>query len=216
MGIFVAALSLINGTLFHQDMLQSLPYIATGIIFWGLITSCINEGTTVFISREGYIRNVPMPISVHLYQMIARNIIIWLFNMVIYVAVLLILRLNPGWNIFLFLLSGPLLIVNITWMSLVAGIFSTRFRDIPQVIASVIQIVFFLTPVFWSVETLPRRPAFVTANPLYHLLEVVREPLLGRAPTALSWSVSVALAVFGCVAAAWLYRRSQPRIAYWV
>ena len=216
MGIFVGALGLISSTIFQQDMSQAVPYIATGIIFWGLITSCITEGSTVFITREGYIRNVPMPISVHLYQMIARNLIIWFFNMLIYVIVVVAFRIPPTPNILLFVLSGPLLLINITWMALAAGILSTRYRDIPPVIASLVQVVFFVTPIFWSVNSIPNRPAFVTANPLYHMLETVREPLLGNPPTALNWAVSVVLAVVGCAGTAWLYRRAQPRISYWV
>lgn len=216
MGIFVGALGLISSTIFQQDMSQTLPYIATGIIFWGLITSCILDGSTVFISREGYIRNVPMPISVHLYQMIARNLIIWFFNMAIYLLVAVIFGLVPNLNTALFLMAGPLLLINVIWMALAAGILSTRYRDIPQVIASLIQVVFFLTPIFWSVKTMPERPSFVSANPLYHLLEIVREPLLGNAPTTLNWAVSIAIALVGCAGTAWLYRRAQPRIAYWV
>jgi len=216
MGVFIAALGLITSTISHQDMSQALPYIATGVIFWGLITSCITDGSVVFISREDYIRNVPMPISVHLYQMIARNLIIWIFNMVIYLAIAIVFHLVPNANTLLFLAAGPILLINITWMALAAGILSTRYRDIPPVIASLIQVVFFLTPIFWSVRSLPDHPAFVSANPFYHLLEIAREPLLGNAPTATSWIVSIILAVVGVFVTAKLYQRAQPRIAYWV
>jgi lipopolysaccharide transport system permease protein len=216
MGIFVGALGLISTTLFKQDAHQTLPYIATGIIFWGFLTTSIIEGANCFISREGYIRNVPLPLSVHLYQMLMRNIIIWVFNMAIYVAVLLLFGINPGWGALLFLLGGPIFLINAAWMALVAGILSTRFRDIPQVISSLIQVVFFLTPVFWSTATMPDRPAFVTFNPFYHLLSIVRDPLLGEVPPADSWLASIALALAGLLVGAQLYRRAQPRIAYWV
>jgi ABC-type polysaccharide/polyol phosphate export permease len=216
MGIFVAALGLIWTTLFKQEVSQTLPHIATGVIFWGFLASAINEGANVFINREGYIRNVPLPVSVHLYQMLMRNLIIWFFNMAIYVFVVLVFGVNPGWAALLLLLGAPLFLLNVTWMALAAGILSTRFRDIPQVIASLIQVVFFLTPVFWSLEIVPDRPAFVTFNPLYHLLEIVRAPLLGHVPQLTSWLAAIGLAVIGCAVTAWLYRRAQPRIAYWV
>ena len=87
MGIFVGTLGFVFSTLFHQDAAKTLPYIATGVIFWGLLTTCINEGTMVFVSAESDIRNLPIPLSVHFYRMMARNIIIWGFNMVIYLVV---------------------------------------------------------------------------------------------------------------------------------
>lgn len=216
MGVFVAALGLISSTLFKGDMHDLLPYIAVGVIFWGFITGCILEGANAFISREGYIRNVPLPLSVHLYQVIMRNVIILGFNMVIYVLVAIIFQLAPFWNILWLVVSAPLFLLNVTCMALVAGILSTRFRDIPPVISSVLQIVFFVTPVFWSDLTMPNRPHFVTFNPFYHLLAIVREPLLGHPPPLESMLVSIGLAIVGCAVTAWLYRRAQPRLPYWV
>lgn len=216
MGVFVGALGLISTTLFKQDVHLTLPYIATGVIFWGFLTSAITEGANCFISREGYIRNVPLPVSVHLYQMLMRNLIIWLFNMAIYLVVLVVFGVNPGWAVLLFVVGGPLFVINAAWMGLVAGILSTRFRDIPQVITSLLQVVFFLTPVFWSTATMPNRPAYVEYNPLFHLLTVARDPLLGQIPPLESWLSAIVLALVGCLAAARLYRRAQPRIAYWV
>lgn len=216
MGIMVGALALVFGAIFQQPVGDTLPYIATGLIFWGLMTSCIIEGSTVFVSNEGYIRNVPMPLSVHLFRMLARNIVIWLFNMVIYVGVFVIFQRAVNWNYLLFVPAFALFLINIAWMSLASAILSTRFRDIPQVISSLIPVVFFLTPVFWSLETLPTRPAFVTFNPFHHLIEIVRGPLLGVAPSTLSWMAVIGMAAFGTLFTILLYRRAYPRIPYWV
>jgi ABC-type polysaccharide/polyol phosphate export permease len=216
MGVMIGAMGLVFSTLFHQDVGQTLPYIATGVIFWGLLTSCINEGTSVFIASESYIRNVPMPLSVHFYRMMARNVITWGFNMAIYLVVVIYFHLTLGWNALLFIPGFFLFLVNAAWISLAAGILSTRYRDIPQVIANVILVVFFVTPIFWSPETLPDRPAFVLFNPFYHLIEIVRAPLLGGVAPPMSWGVCIGMALAGLGFTAWLYRRAHARIAYWV
>lgn len=216
MGIMIGALGFVFSRLFNQDIGQTLPYISTGIIFWGLLTGCINEGTLVFISAESFIRNVPVPLSLHFYRMMARNLIIWCFNMGIYVLVVLYFGIPIGANILLFVPGFILFLLNTAWMSLAAGVLSTRYRDIPQVIANVIQVIFFVTPIFWTPETLPSRPAFVVLNPFYHLVEIVRLPLLGEAPTPESWAVSIGMAIAGIGFAAYLFRRAHARIAYWV
>ena len=216
MGTMVAVLGLVFSTLFHQDVAKTLPYISTGIIFWGLLTSCINEGATVFISAESYIRNLPMPLSVHFYRMMTRNIMIWGFTMAIYVVVAVYFNLTLGWNTLLFIPGFILFLINAAWISLAVGVLSTRYRDIPQVIANAIQVIFFLTPIFWSPESLPNRPAFVLFNPFYHLIEIVRAPLLGEVAPLLSWGLCVGMALAGLGFTAWLYRRAHARIAYWV
>ena len=216
MGTMVGALGLVFSTLFQQDVAKTLPYISTGIIFWGLLTSCINEGAAVFISAESFIRNVPIPLSVHFYRMIARNVMIWGFNMVIFFVVAVYFGLMPGWNTLQFVPGFILFLINVAWISLAAGVLSARYRDIPQVIANFIQVVFFVTPVFWSPATLPGRPAFVTLNPFYHLIEIVRAPLLGEPVPSMSWALCIGMALAGFGFTAWLYRRAHARIAYWV
>ena len=216
MGTMVGTLGFVFSAVFHQDVAKTLPYIATGIIFWGLLTNCINEGTAVFISAESDIRNLAMPLSVHFYRMMARNIMIWGFNMAIYVVVAVWFDLMPRWNTLMFIPGLILFLINLAWISLAVGVLSTRYRDIPQVIANVIQVVFFLTPIFWSLESLPNRPAFVTLNPFYHLIELVRAPLLGEAMSLESWGFCIGMAMAGLGFTAWLYRRAHARIAYWV
>lgn len=215
MGIFIGALGFVMTRLFGQDPAWFIPYLATGIIFWTLLTSIINEAGTAFVSAEGYIRNVPMPISVHYYRMIARNLIIWLHNMVIYVLVYLIFSHDVNWAYLAFIPGFILFLAIAVVGGLCVAVLSTRYRDIPQVIASVLQVIFFITPIFWSVQTFPDRPAFIFWNPVYHLLEIVRAPLLGTWPEPLSWLVSLGLLAVSIPLALYLYRRAYPRIPYW-
>jgi len=217
MGVMVGAL----GFVFHQILNQSisffLPYLATGLIFWSLLTSIINDGCTAFVAGEGYIRNVPMPLSVHFYRVFARDIIIWVHNMVIYVIVLLLFppQITTS-NYLLFAPGFALFLANSAWLGLAAGILSTRYRDVPQVVGSAIQVVFFVTPIFWSIEAFPDRPEFVYLNPAFHLIEIVRAPLLGQAPNTISWWICSGLLAFGLPLTIALYRRSFARIPYWV
>lgn len=216
MGIFVGSLGFIMSQLFNQEIKVFTPYLAIGIIFWALLTSIIMEGCTSFITAEGYIKNVPMPLSAHFYQVVARNIIIWAHNMVIYLVVFILFIHSFSVYNLLFIPGFLLFLANAIWIGLMAAILSARYRDIPQVITSFIQVVFFVTPIFWSVTNFPKRPAFVDWNPCYHLLEIVRAPLLGQAPNNLSWLAALGILCVGLPITLYLYRRAYARIPYWV
>ncbi|GAB5506233.1 MAG: ABC transporter permease [Rhizobiaceae bacterium] len=216
MGILVAALSLVFGALFGQDLHIFMPYLATGLIFWTFLTATINEGCESFINSESFVRNVPVPVSSHFFRMFQRNVIVWLHNMAIYVLVILIFQYPLNWNLLLFIPGLALFLANLMWMSLLAAVISTRFRDIPQLISSLLQVVFYLTPILWSADQFPERPFFVAINPAYHLMEVARAPLLGEMPGLLSWAVAILMVPLGATVTIMLYRRAYPRIAYWV
>lgn len=216
MGILVVTLGMVFGGVLNQGSDILVPYLATGLIFWGLFTSVINDGTTVFIAAASYIRDVPLPTSSHFYQMITRNLIIFAHNMAIYVVVYVLYIHTFSLNFLWFIPGFMIFMANIAWIGLLIGILSTRFRDIPQVITNSIQVLFFATPVVWSTASMPTRPAFVVLNPLYHLLEVVRAPLLGHEVGIGSWAMAGAMALAGWTATIWLYGRSKSRIPYWI
>jgi ABC-2 type transport system permease protein/lipopolysaccharide transport system permease protein len=135
---------------------------------------------------------------------------------VIFLIVALVFQHWPTWEWLLFVPGFVLFTACVAGSAAIGAIVSTRFRDVPQVIGSLLQVVFFITPIFWSVEQLPRRLAIVDLNPAFHLMEVVRAPLLGHAPAVESWAAAATMAVVALAVAGLLYRRAYPRLAYWV
>lgn len=216
MGCFTAALGFVMSTVFRQDIDIFLPYLATGIIFWTLLTTIITECCYSFISSEGYIKNVPMPLSTHFYRVVARNVIIWLHNMIIYLVVFAVYLKSLNVYYLIFFPAMIVFIANVLWLSLVLAILSTRYRDVPQVVSSIIPVVFIVTPIFWTVDVFPSRPAFIDLNPFYHLIELVRAPLLGQMPHELSWFFAIALLIVGFPITFYIFKRSYPRIPFWV
>jgi len=111
-----------------------------------------------------------------------------------------------------------LLVVNLTWIALIFGVICARYRDLPQIVGSILQVLFYLTPVMWMPSLLPQRAGLylLDLNPAYHLLEIVRSPLLGDLPTTMNWAVSVTLALIGWSLTLTVYGRYKRRIAYWL
>jgi ABC-2 type transport system permease protein/lipopolysaccharide transport system permease protein len=93
---------------------------------------------------------------------------------------------------------------------------SARFRDIPQIVASVVQIVFFLTPIMWKPEFLGQRSYLVAVNPFFHLIEMVRAPLLGHSPSLENCAAVGTITAINLAIAAAFFVNYRSRIAYWV
>jgi len=109
-----------------------------------------------------------------------------------------------------------LVVLNGTIVSFSIGIISARFRDIPQLIASIVQILFFLTPVFWKPESLKGHAYITDFNPFFHLLEIVRAPLLGNLPSTTSYLAVMLLTLINLAIASAFFSRFRARIAYWI
>ena len=216
MGALVGGLGVLYAGLFKMDVADYLPFVAAGLILWGLISGLITEGCTAFIDAEGIIKQVNLPLSVHVYRVVWRNSIVFAHNVIIYVAAAVIFSIQPGWTGLLALPGLALLCLNGVWAGLLLGLVSARFRDVPQIAASIVQVAFFLTPIIWKPELLPDRAFILEINPFFHLLELVRAPLLGQAPGLVSWLAASGITLGGWLVTLVMYRRYRWRIAYWV
>lgn len=218
MGVTIGTIGVVFGQIFSSPMDEFLPFLAAGMILWAFISAVITEGCIGFIAAEGIVKQLPIPLFVHISRMVWRNILILGHNIVIFPLVLLAVGKPLSW---LALLSVPgflLTIVNLTWVALILAVLCTRYRDLSQIIGSILQIVFYMTPIMWMPNLLPKRAGtyLLDSNPVYHLLEIVRAPLLGYYPTTANWTVSLILAIAGWAVALAVYGRYKHRIAFWL
>ncbi|WP_255581016.1 ABC transporter permease [Caballeronia sp. dw_276] len=218
MGVMIGSIGVVFGHIFKSPMSEFLPFLAAGMILWSLISSVISEGCTGFISAEGIIKQLPIPLNVHILRLLWRNLIIFAHNLVIFPLVLLAVG-RPLNLIALISIPGLALItINLMWLALILAVICARYRDLPQIVASLLQVLYFLTPIMWLPHSLaPDMQAYLLdLNPLFHLFEIFRAPLLGQLPTAANWEVSIGLAFVGWAVALFVFGRYKSRIAYWV
>lgn len=216
MGVFVAALSILYAGILRQPLDEYLPYVAAGFIVWGLVSAMVLDATVTFTSNDGIIRQLKAPLSLYVFKMVWVNLVIFLHNILIYVIVALWFSINPGITLFMVLPGLAILALNGLWLGLMLGLVSARFRDVPQIMASVIQVMFFLTPIIWRPDMLPGRTFLVDGNPFYHLIEIVRAPLLGSIPPIETYLMVLAITLLGWLATLLLYATYRWRIPYWV
>ena len=122
-----------------------------------------------------------------------------------------------GRHVLLVILGLLIVAVNGAWMSVLLGIIGARFRDIPPLVANVMQVMMFVTPVFWTVSSCrPRRTVYLKLNYILHLIEVMRAPMLGRCPKLSSYAITIGGAVVGWIVAFVFFAHFRRRIAYWL
>ena len=217
MGLLIAVLGTLYGGLFKVDGSNYVPYLTLGFVTWTLVNGLITDGCTAFVSASNIIQQARLPLSVHVYRVVWRNLLIFFHNAVIFVVVAIVFSVWPGWTGLLAIPGMVLLCVNGVWGGMLLGAFAARFRDVPPIIASIVRIAFFVTPIIWMPELLPNRAVLpMNLNPFFHVLEVVRAPLLGEVPSAVSWLAMIGMTFTGAAATFAIYVRYRWRIAYWI
>jgi ABC-type polysaccharide/polyol phosphate export permease len=215
-GVFVAAMGPLYGKLLNQPIGSYFQHLSVSFVVWTFVSSYINEATSAYITAEGFIKQVKLPYSVFILKTLTRNFLIFLHNLSITVVVLFFFPPQSFSLVPLALLGLLLVAVNLLWIGTLVAMLCARFRDIPQIVSSAIQVLFFLTPIMWKAEMLGEHTGVADWNLIYHLIEVVRTPLLGEPVKLLSWYVSIGSAVLGSALVFGFFCRYRARISYWV
>jgi len=153
------------------------------------------------------VKQLSFPLSVLNWMLVWRSIIILGHNLVIAVVVTVLLRLPVGWVNLMLVPGVALVAINGLWMSVLLGLISARYRDVPQLVGNLLQVMMFVTPVFWFSSQLGTNHMIVDLNPLYHIINVVRAPLMGEFPELISYIVDIGLAIFGWALTYFVYAR---------
>ncbi|WP_206951408.1 ABC transporter permease [Trinickia acidisoli] len=214
--MLVGGLGVMYAGLFHMDVSHYIPYLAAGMITWNFMAAVITESCTVFMGAEGSIKSGQIPISSYVLRLIWRNVIIFMHNAVVLIAVVLwFLPFKPlglALSVFgLFITS-----IFLFWLALLVGLLSARFRDIPQIVANVLQVVFFMTPIMWRADVLKHHIWIAKVNPFFYMLELVRNPLLGEAFNWHAWVGVAAVQVATILVSFVFFSRFRSRIVYWL
>lgn len=219
MAVQIVTMGLVFGLIFKTEMSEYLPFLATSIILWGLISTTINEGCMTFISAEAIIKQLRVPHFQHVLRVVWRNLVTAGHNAVILPLVFLFFLVVPKWSLLAVLPGLVVLILNLSWAVWLLGMMSARYRDMPPIIASVITIAFYVTPIMWYPKLISNDSLahlLLGLNPLYHWVQLVRLPILGQWPTLENWSLALLSAGIGWAITLLAFKKYKNMIAYWV
>jgi lipopolysaccharide transport system permease protein len=215
-GIMVGALGYLYAGIFHVDIHEYLPFLALSLVLWGFVSTVVAEACSAFTESEGIIRAVRMPFFLFALRIMHRNALVLAHNVLVIAVVFIVFKVWPGAYGLLALPGLMLWGIDALAFVLLLGTFCARFRDIPPIVASVMQIAFFVTPVIWRPEQLGSGQSLLWLNPFFDLLEIVRQPLLGMLPGVSIWlgAALYSLLLWGL---GWsMFTRARGRIAFWI
>jgi len=214
--IFIGALGMIYSRVFHMDLKDYLPFLCVGLIVWGFISSSVSECCAAFTASSGIIKQSKIAFSIHVLRAVWRNFIVFTHTFVIFIPIAFIFGIKPNLATLLAVPGLVLLFLNSIWLGLVVAILSARFYDVPQIVANLLQVGFFSSPIMWQANSLGDSTLMADLNPIYHLVELVRAPILGQQPDSMSWIIVAGVIAAGFVLATELFRRTSQRIVYWI
>ncbi len=214
--VMIAALGFLYSTLFKMSLREYLPYLAVSQILWAFIATTVGEACSCFTSVDGVVRSVRMPYTLHAMRSVVRNVLVLGHNLVVVLAVYAYFDMWPGWSLLLTIPALAVWLVASVAITLLLGAFCARFRDVSPIVGSVMQIMFFISPVIWKPEQLGAAAVYLPLNPFYALLDIMRAPMLGESPGLRIWVSVCIFTTLLCVGSWLFFVRARGRLAFWL
>jgi lipopolysaccharide transport system permease protein len=214
--VMVGSLGFLYAYLFHTPIRNYLPFLALSLTLWAFLAAIIGDGCTAFTQAESMIRSMRIPFSLYIYQLLARNVLILLHNVIVIVVVFIAFQVPVTMAGFAAIPAFLLWLIDGAAIAIVLGALCARFRDIPPIVASVVQIAFYISGVMYRPEMLGHRGFFLLYDPFYTVLEVLRAPLLGFIPSTGVYISALSFSAVMCALSWLVFLRVRHRIAFWV
>ena len=214
--ITIFALSMVFSNLFNMEIRNYVPFIFCGLLAWGFISFTIQDSVQLYIN--GAIKNFNFPVFFFPLKNTFKNAIIFLHNSIIYFIIVIMVNKDIlNLNFLYIIIALPVYILNSISISLSIGLISLRFRDVGQIIINAVFLIFLVTPVFWDPSILSGKKIIIAElNPLYHLIEIMRQPLLGKVPDYNNYLFSIITTIINGILAYLIFKKNFNNKAFWI
>jgi lipopolysaccharide transport system permease protein len=214
--ITIIALGIVYSQILNIPVRELMPHVCVGLLIWGFISAILQGAGEVFSGAESYIKQVRLPYLLYVFRFIWSKTIIFAHDFPIFVVVMVYFGKWPGVVALLAVPGFLLLSLNGALATVTLGMTSARFRDVPRIITSFVQIAFLVTPILWTPDLLGPRIYLAYGNPFFHLIEIVRSPLLGSLPSIETVWVTLLITALNLTVALVFFSRYRARIAFWL
>jgi ABC-type polysaccharide/polyol phosphate export permease len=215
--VMTVGMTVVSSAVIGGNISNLIGYIGLGMITWSVLSNFVNDGATTLVRNREHILTSNLSIDFYISRMLMRNLIIFSHHLAIYFLGLVVGVLSLHWSSLLAVPGLLLLFLNGYWIVTALALLCTRFRDLELIIRNLMQLVFFVTPIFWDYRHVPSNRSFIVDyNLFFYFIEIVRGPLLGETPPLQYYEILLVVTVMGYLLTYLIYRRMRRYLAFFV
>jgi lipopolysaccharide transport system permease protein len=215
--VSIAAFGLLYGKIFNIPWQEHVLHVGVSLIIWAWFSQAVSESCNTMLGGESMIRQIPLPMSVHILRTAMRNLIVGGHHAILLPALFLICGFVPhAKGVPLALLGVLVVLINTISLATQLGFLGARFRDLAPIVANVMQLMFFLSPILWQASALGDKADLLVFNPVFIMIEIIRTPLLTGTLNPAQWIAAGVFTFLGAGLAGAMFIRFRDRVAFWV
>jgi lipopolysaccharide transport system permease protein len=196
-------------------------FLLAGLPVWVFFSMSLQSASPSMLENANLIRKVRFPRQLVPLSMVATQLVGFVVMLAIVIALSLVYLPQARDTVWLSIPLAVLVVGLVAGMSLAVASLNAIYRDVEHLVAALLLPWFFLTPVLYSLDSIPGlsdHPRLVDlihwGNPLTPAVEAVRDPLFFGVPPATGDAIYLAVsAVVALAVGAFVFIRVDDRVA---
>lgn len=190
-------------------------FMVCGLIPWAYFTTVINRASFIMIENGNILKKVYFPRSILPLSLVTSETINFLVSCIIILAFIVI----KGFGISKFILFFPLVLliqyVLLLGIALIFSAVTVYMRDIQHFIGVVLQLLFYATPIVYSIDTISENFRWILKwNPMTYIIEGYRAIFYNQTmPDLKSLGVLGIISIIILIVGYLLFNKLQKRFA---
>ena len=190
--LLLAVYTFVFTVFFKQTAVTPYPlFLFSGILAWTFFSAAVLESTGSISSNAGLIKKVMFPAEALPLVVVLSHLVHFLAALPILLAAMAMFaalgRFTMSWTILLVPLLMLFQALFVAGLSLIVSSASVLFRDLRDIVANVLQLGFFMTPILYLIDSIESRPirALLRVNPMTPFVVAYQDLFFfGRIPNA--------------------------------
>lgn len=190
-------------------------YLLLGIILWNYFAEATISGMNSLQIKQNVIKKIQIsPFSVVIASSIV-SVITLMLTLIVFFLFYFLSGLHFSWTALMFPLYILQLFVLTAGVSLLLSALYVRFKDMQNIWEILLQIGFWATPIFYSIDVLPRQYLrYFLLNPMARVIQDCRYVLIyGQLPYFRYALVSIGATIFIFLVGFFVFKKKSPKIA---
>jgi lipopolysaccharide transport system permease protein len=215
--IFILSVGSVYSGLFSVEYFNYIIFMATGMVAWNWSAAMLITSGMVYISNSAILLDHSVDKAYLIWSHVMSQFIVFLHQLPLFVIFFLLGDLEVNMNTLYIFPSVIILFMLNVGVASILSIVVTRYRDVNKILTSLVVVIMILTPIFWKPEMVTGlRALSYYLNPFYYIVEIIRDPLLGREPVAFKYLVSSIMAIVSLLVGAIVHKRYSKYVVFWL
>ena len=198
-----------------NDIDNYVIFLCVGLIPWTFFTTIVTQSTGVIIANANIVKKVYFPREILPISVVTSAAVNFVISTIIILAFVLIYGMGITWHIVFYPIILLIQYLFSIGVSFLVSSLTVYLRDLEHLIGVAIMMLFYATPIVYSMQTLPENyKAIMALNPMAHIIEGYRSIFYYQTTPDFKWlGIILIVSIVLCVIGYMVFKKLEKRFA---